>query len=62
MAKKWLCALPAERAAEIVKEKLEEFGIMEQCHLVAIVTDGARVMVKMGDSFEAFQLLQFPKN
>ena len=50
-------SLPTERAAEIVKEKLEEFGIKEQCHLVAIVTDGARVMVKMGNSFEAFQLL-----
>ena len=48
-------SLPAERAAEMVFEKLRDFGLNEEGHIVAIVTDGAAVMVKMGKSFEAFQ-------
>ena len=50
-------SLPADRAADMVTTKLREFGIEDGCHLVAVITDGARVMVKMGESFIAFQQL-----
>lgn len=50
-------SLPAERAAEMVIQKLTEFGIDEDCHIVAVICDGAPVMQKMGRSFLAFQQL-----
>ena len=50
-------SLPADKAAEMVSQKLSEFGINEERHIVGIVTDGAAVMKKMGKSFKAFQQL-----
>ena len=50
-------SLPADKAAQMVKDQLEKFGLSEERHIVAIVKDGARVMVKMGEHFEAFQQL-----
>ena len=50
-------SLPAERAAKVVSQKLSEFGMDEDSHIVAVVCDGAPVMRKMGKSFKAFQQL-----
>ena len=52
-------SLPADRAAQMVNDKLKEFGLSEECHIVAVVTDGAAVMVKMHEHFEAFEQLCF---
>ena len=45
--------LPAERAKKILCDKLEEFNISDERHLVATTKDGASVMVKMGRMFDA---------
>ena len=39
----------AETAAEKVQEKLAEFGLDIKCHVIANTTDGAAVMVSMGE-------------
>ena len=49
--------LPAERAKEILCEKLEEFDISDERHLVATTKDGASVMAKMGRLFDALSQL-----
>ena len=41
-------AMPAEKAVEAVQNKLSEFGLDLEKHVVACVTDGASVMVKFG--------------
>ena len=40
--------MPAETAVEAVQNKLSEFGLDLEKHVVACVTDGASVMVKFG--------------
>ena len=42
------CAMPAEKAVETVQNKLLEFGLNLEKHVVACVTNGASVMVKFG--------------
>lgn len=44
--------LPAETAIEKVKDRLEEFAVSLEKHVVACVTDGAAVMVKFGRLIE----------
>lgn len=41
-------AMPAEKAVEAVQNKLSEFSLDLEKHVVACVTDGASVMVKFG--------------
>ena len=41
-------AMPAEKAVEAVQNKLSEFGLDLEKHVVACVTNGASVMVKFG--------------
>ena len=43
-------SLDAEAAADLCEEKLREFGLSTKRHIVAGATDGASVMVKMGES------------
>ncbi|XP_067124752.1 pancreatic lipase-related protein 2-like [Centruroides vittatus] len=45
--------LPAETAVQVIKEKLNEFHICLEKHVVACVTDGAAVMVKFGRLIES---------
>ena len=45
-------SLPAEVAANVVKEKLAEFHISLEKHMVPCVSDGAAVMNKMGRTIE----------
>ena len=40
--------MPAEKAVEAVQNKLSEFGLDLEKHVVACVTDDASVMVKFG--------------
>lgn len=41
-------SMPAERCVEILKAKLENFGLNLSVDIVAIITDGASVMKKVG--------------
>ena len=41
-------AMPAEKVVEAVQNKLSEFGLDLEKHVVTYVTDGASVMVKFG--------------
>lgn len=40
--------MPATKAAEIIKETLNEFGLDAEHDIVGLVTDGASVMIKTG--------------
>ena len=40
--------MPAERAEDIFEKKLEKFGINLNDDVVAVITNGASVMTKMG--------------
>ena len=50
-------SMPAERVVDLVCQKLFEFGIDLNKHIVATVNDGASVMVKYGRLIEAEQQL-----
>ncbi len=41
-------SLNSEKVIEIVKKKLSNFGIILNTHIVAVVTDGASIMMKFG--------------
>ena len=45
--------MPAEIAKDILETKLREFGVLLNDDIVALVTDGASVMIKMGKLFNA---------
>jgi hypothetical protein len=45
-------SLPAERAVEMLCTKLEEFHLDLKCDIIAVTTDGASVMKKMGRILE----------
>ena len=49
--------MAAERVVDLVRQKLFEFGIDLNKHIVATVNDGASVMVKYGKLIEAEQQL-----
>ena len=51
--------MPAERAKDILVEKLKEFGIHLNDDVVAVITDGASVMTKMGTLFKPIHQLCF---
>ena len=46
--------MPAQRAKDILEEKLKEFGIHLNDDIVAVITDGASVMTKMGTFLNRF--------
>lgn len=46
-------SLPAEKVLEVVRNRVQQFGIQDD-HIVASTTDGARVMVKFGRISEYF--------
>ena len=48
-------SMPAERVVDLVCQKLFEFGIDLNKHIVATVNDGASAMVKYGKLIEAEQ-------
>ena len=50
-------SMPAEKVVELVRNKLLEFGIYLDKHVVATVNDGASVMVKYGKLIEPEQQL-----
>ena len=50
-------SLPAEKAASDLKEKLNEYGLEEDHHIVANTTDGASLMTAMGKKFRAIHQL-----
>ena len=50
-------SLPADVAAEKVEEKLREFGLQLESDIVATTTDGAAVMVAMGDELPTIHQL-----
>ena len=45
-------SLPAERAVDLTKERLSEFGLEVEKHIFGVVSDGASVMKKYGRIFE----------
>ena len=49
-------SLPAEGVVELIRQKLAEFGIELDKHIIATVNDGASVMVKYGKLIEPEQL------
>ena len=49
--------MPAEKAVEAVQNKLSEFGLEVEKHVVACVTDGACAMVKFGKIIDCDQQL-----
>ena len=49
--------MPAERVVDIVRQKLFEFEIDLNKHIVATINDGGSVMVKYGELIKAEQLL-----
>ena len=53
-------SMPAERAKDILEEKLKEFGIHLNDDVVAVITDGASVMTKMGTFFNRFTNYALP--
>ena len=52
-------SMPAERAKDILEEKLKEFGIHLNDDIVAVITDGTSVMTKMGNFFKPIHQLCF---
>ena len=50
-------SLPAKKAASELKQKLNEYDIREDNHIVANTTDGCSMMKKMGKEFQAFHQL-----
>ncbi len=52
-------SLPAEKAVELVSERLESFGISLSSDIVAATTDGAKVMVKFGRLIPSLHQLCF---
>ena len=48
--------MQAERVVDLVNQKLIEFGIDPNKHIVATVNDGASAMVKYGKLIEAKQI------
>lgn len=52
-------ALPADVAVQAVQNKLDEFNISLEKHIVACVTDGASVMVKFGKLIDCEHQLCF---
>lgn len=47
-------SLPAETCIQLLKEKLSEFELSLDGDIVAIVTDGAKVMLKVGKNLKAY--------
>lgn len=52
-------SMPAERAKYLLEEKLKEFGIQLNDDVVAVTTDGASIMTKMGTFFKPIHQLCF---
>lgn len=51
--------MPADKCVKILDEKLNEFGVSLQNDIVAIVTDGASIMKKVGKLISASHQLCF---
>ena len=41
-------SMPSEKCIELINEHLNKYGLLMEKHVVAITTDGAKVMIKMG--------------
>ena len=52
-------SLPGEKAASELKKKLHEYAVDEDSEVVAITTDAAKVMKKMGRQFLSVHQLCF---
>ena len=52
-------SLPGVKAAAELKKKLNEYDLKEEIHTVALTTDAASVMKKMGRKFRAMHQLCF---
>ena len=55
-------SMPAEFAKNILETKLREFGVLLNNDIVALVTDGASVMIKMGKLSKPLHFTKYDSN